>query len=1103
MRKLITSLCMLMLCCALTYAQTRTVTGKVTDAQGKPVPYATVTVKGTGTAVSADENGNFSIEAAPNSVLVFSASGYQGSEVNIKNQTSVTALVSGQNNMSEVVVTALGIRRSRNSLPYSTQSVTGDEIIKTQNSNFVENLSGKVAGLQITSSNTLGGSTNVILRGLKSLTQSNQALFVVDGVPYDNTNQSRTVTGNIVTSGTGFDLGNSASDINPEDIESVSVLKGAAASALYGSRASNGVVLITTKKGKKNSGIGVTANFGITVGSVDKSTMPVYQTEYGQGYGSSGYNPAIPSQNGFFYYQPIFNSNGQRVSIVHTDEDAGTGPAYDPSLMVYNWDAFSPGNPNYGKATPWMPAAHYDPIYFLQTPVNQTASVFAQGGGENGTFKLGLSHSDDKGLLPNSDLLKNMVNLNVTHSLTDKVTLGGELNYAHIAGLGRYGFGYTGTSADPFTDFRQWWPTNVDIYAQKADFFRTGQNATWNWLTSAYSVDQTLTSTLKKPAYHNNWYYTRYVDYENDSRDRYFGNVNFNYKIAPFLNLMGRMSIDNWNELMETRFDKGSVETSSYNRFNSSFKETNYDLLLNFDKNISSNLNLKALLGGNIRQVNNQNVRAITNGGLIVPGFFSLSNSVNPNLPTEYYSDKEVDGLFTGATLSYKEMLTLDATLRRDKSSTLPLAHNSYYYPAVSGNFVFSKLMPSAEWLSYGKLRANYAEVGGDAPVYSVFNTYTSVAPISKLPISAFNGQPMFSLTNYYNNPNLLPESNKTYELGAELSFLKNRIGLDVTYYNAKQINQIMPIYGSNASGYTFFFVNGGTVQNKGWEVSLNLTPVKSKNFMWNANINWSKNQNTVLSLYNNQSSFVMQSLQNSIQIVAEVGKSEGIIRGTDYKYLNGQKLVDANGYYELSSNALSDIGNVNPEWLAGINNSFKYKNLTLSFLIDVRKGGDVYSLDMDYGSSSGLYPETAGKNDLGKSVRAPLGQGGGIILPGVTADGKPNTTRIDESDINAGFYTFSSSYGMADKSYVYDASYVKLRELAISYALPKGVISSLKVIKGLEFSLTGRNLWIIHKNLPYSDPEQGISSGNASMGFQSGAYPTVRTFGFNIRAKF
>jgi TonB-linked SusC/RagA family outer membrane protein len=1085
MRKIVSALIVVLLCFSMAAtAQVKTITGKVTDDKGNAVPYSSVTVKGTNTGASADNTGSFSIKAKPGSTLVFSALGFQNAEFVLKNSTDV-AITLAQNNdkIAEVVVTtALGLKRSRSSLGYAAQQVGADELNRTPNTNFVNNLSGKVAGLQITAATTMGGSTNAILRGMKSLTQSNQALFVVDGVPYDNTNQSRG----------GFDLGNAASDINPDDIESITVLKGAAASALYGSRASNGVIAITTKKGHKGKGLGVTVNVGVQLGSPDKSTLPTYQTIYGEGYGSAGNDPGGPNIPGFFYYTPTFNSPTP-VKVVQTDVDAGTGPAYDPSIMVYNWDAFSPGNPNYGKATPWQPAAHNKPTDFFVTPVTTTTSVSIDGGGDKSTFKLSYNNNTDKGMIPNSHILKNQLGFASTYTVADGFTVGATAYYTGDNALNRNLYSYSGTT-NIMSDFRQWWPTNVDISELKSDYYRTFSNATWNWL-GGYTTN--VLGNIAKPAYHNNPYWQVQQNYENDSRDRIFGNVYANYKINSHFNLLGRVSLDNYNQKVETRTNVGSVEQSGYSRINIGYSQTSYDFLFNYDQTFGK-FNVKALLGGNVTQQVNQAISSSSNGGLVIPSFFSLSNSVKtPLAPSESYSQKEVDGIFAGATVSYKEMLTLDGTIRRDQSSTLPKANNSYYYPSVTGNFVFSKVLSSLTWLSYGKLRANYAQVGGDAPVFSLQNTYAAG--------TAFNSQTVFSAPGTNNNPALIPETNKSYEFGVEASFLRSRIGFDVTYYHSQQINQIMPVTVSRASGYSTFYVNGGTVQNAGVELTVNLVPVRVKNFTWNLSVNWTKNNNKVISLYNNQPSYTIAQLQNSIQIVAEAGHPYGVLRGTDYTYLNGQPEVDATGHYILNSNSHVDIGNMNPNWFGGISNSFSYKNLALSFLIDVRQGGQVYSLDMDYGSSSGLYPQNgAFLNDLGKLARSPLAAGGGIILKGVNAsDGKPNTTRIDESDINSGNYSYSSAYGESDRAYVYDASYVKLRELAITYSLPAKVITKIGFLKGIDVALTGRNLWIIHKNVPYADPEQGQASGNASMGFQQGVYPTMRTIGCNVKLKF
>ena len=410
--------------------------------------------------------------------------------------------------------------------------------------------------------------------------------------------------------------------------------------------------------------------------------------------------------------------------------------------------------------------------------------------------------------------------------------------------------------------------------------------------------------------------------------------------------------------------------------------------------------------------------------------------------------------------------------------------------------------------MSYGKLRANFAEVGGDAPVYSTANTYTAGTP--------FNSQTLFSYTTTNNNPDLRPERNTTYEAGAELAFLHNRLGLDVTYYHSRLSDQIMPITPSAASGFTSFYVNGGTIQNQGVELTLNAVPVRTRHFSWNIVLNWSKNDNKVISLYGGQPSYTIASYQNGIQLVAETGKSYGILRGTDYQYLHGQRL-DSNGYPIKATNSLSDIGNVNPDWLGSITNTVTYKRFSLSFLIDVKKGGDVYSLDQDYGSWSGVLPSTAGKNSLGNPIRSPLSDGGGVLLSGVTRDGKPNTTLVDAYDINVdgSAFPFGSVNSLAARSYVYDAGYIKLRELSLAYSLPTSVFGKQNVIKGIDLSLSGRNLWIIHKNLPYADPEQGAASTtpnsttpivynpNASIGYQTGVYPSVRNLAFNVKFKF
>lgn len=1092
---------------AVAFGQSITVSGTVENEKGEPLSGTAVRIKGESKGfVIVNNNGKFSITTEIGKTIEFLAVGYVGKSVVVES-TAPLDIVLVQNEdttLNDVVVTAMGVRRNVNTLPYAAQQVEGNEVSKTNNLNPVSSLSGKIAGLQITQANTMGGSSNVILRGIKSITQSNQALFVVDGVPYDNTNQSMS----------SFDLGNVAADLNGDDIASISVLKGAAASALYGSRAANGVIMITTKKAQSNS-LRVSVSFGAVVGFVDNSTLPTYQTQYGQGYGSSG-NQGNPSQYSFFYYEPIFNSNGASVPIVPTDVDQATGAAFDPSLNVYTWNSFMPGDPLYGKTSPWAAAKDYKPQNYFVTPVTTSTNISVYGGGSNGDFKMVYRNDNDKDFMPNSHLQKNNLTIGATRNLFANLSIGGDFNYQNTIATNRYMYAYTGTTS-PMTDFRQWWAPNISLSELKNDYYHANPfggvaNATWNWGQSAYMNNNSyaaLSSSAARPAYHDNPYWYAYTNYENDRRDRFFGNVHLDYKLNSLLHIMARVAKDYYQEMVQTRSDVGSQSTPGYYRFNGSHDEMNYDLQVNLNVALTHDLNLTALLGGNIRQDVDQSLSNATSGGLVVPGIFSMANSVGTpstpvasntyiygtaGAPAEFYGKKEVDGIYGQATLNYKDLLTLDGSLRRDKSSTLPTNNNVYWYPSVSLNFQFAQLLRNWTWLSHGKVWANYAEVANDAPIYSIYNLYSLLSP--------FNGQTTASVPSTNNNTNLLPETQKGWETGIEAAFLNNRLGFSVTYYSTRQINQIMPISVSTATGYGYFYENGGSIQNSGLEVQVNLTPVRTKNFQWDMVINWSNNKQKVLSLYNNQPQYTVASYQNSIRLEAIPGHSYQI-QGTDYVYKNGQRVIDDNGYYEIAPNSYTNLGTPFPTWRGGINNSFRYKAFTLSFLVDVSHGGYVYSLDMDYGSGSGLYPRTAGLNDRGKPVRSPIADGGGIILKGVHEDGTPNTTRIEESDINTGDYTFSSAYGEADREFVYDASYIKLRELNLTYSLPSSIFRNIKYLRGIDISLMGRNLWIIHKNEPYADPEQGQASGNASMGFQNGAYPTYRNIGLNVKFNF
>ena len=1048
-------------------AQTRQVTGKVTSSEdGSALPGVSVSLKGTSRGTTTGADGSYKISVGDGAVLVYSFVGYKQQTISVASQSAINVvLASDASELNEVVVTALGLTRTKNSLPYAAQQVKGDELTRVRTGNAFQALSGKVAGLQITQGNAVGGSTNVVIRGNKSLTGNNQALFVVDGVPIDNSNKN---SSNQVTGRGGYDYGNAASDINPDDIESMTVLKGAAATALYGSRASNGVIMIQTKKAKK--GLGLSINAGLTVGTIDKTTFPTYQNQYGAGY-SDPYQ-----KDGFLYFDA--NGDGVKDYVVPTAEDASYGVKFD-NRPVYTWDSFDPAGPNYMKTSPWA-AAKNTPVTFYETAISNNTAIQLDGANDKGTFKLGFTRNEERGTLPNSLVSKNIINLGGSYNINNKLTASATANFSTVDGLGRYGSGYSGLNVNQ--NFRQWYQTNVDIQDQKTAYFRNNQNVTWNW------GDPSTPAGLK-PIYTDNYYWTRYQNYQNDTRSRIFGNAMLNYKATDYLNLMGRVTLDTYNEFQEERTAVGSQAAAGYSRLDRTFNETNYDLLANFDKTFFTDFNVKALAGLNLRKSYARAISAATNGGLIVPGLYSVANSKGTvAAPSESYTPREVFGLFGGLTLSYKNFLTLDGTIRQDKSSTLPVANNAYLYYSGAASWNFSEHFKDLPWLTSGKLRVNYATVGNDAPWGAIRNVYDQPAP--------FGSTILFSAPSTQNNPFLKPEQTQSREIGLEMAFMQNRLGFDLTYYQTNTLDQIMPASVSTATGFSSTYVNAGNIENQGVELSLFANPIKTADFSWNVNVNFTKNNSLVLSLYNGSQNLQIATFQGGVSFNATVGQPYGIIQGKTWNLKDGQKLVKANGRYDITTTTTNNIGNVNPNWIGGVNNSFRYKNLTFNFLIDIKQGGNVFSLDQYYGAATGVLAESAGLNDKGNPSRNSIADGGGVIMPGVKADGTPNDIRVENE-----YGTYGYAYNPA-AAFVYDASYIKLREANIVYSVPSSIVRKLGGVKGVDLSVFGRNLWIIQKFVPYSDPEENLSSGNIQ-GYQSGAYPTTRSIGFNVKLLF
>ncbi len=1031
-----------------------------------PIPGVSVLIKGTQTGTQTDFDGNYEIKASTGAVLQFSFVGMKTVLQTVGKSNIINVMMQEDaENLQEVVVTALGISRDKKSLGYASQSVNGDDVSNVKSGNVVNALSGKVAGIQIKRNTNMGGSTNVVIRGNTSLTGDNQALFVVDGVPMSNANlngaSQQQARG-------GYDYGNFASDINSDDVESVNVLKGAAATALYGSRAANGAIIITTKKGTKNNKVDITLNSGITIGSIDKSTFVKYQSQYGSGYGK------YYGSTGYFDEGDV-DGDGVDDLIVPLTEDASFGGKFDPSLSVYHWNSLDPESPYYLQKRPWV-AATNKPDKFFNDAVTYNTNLSMSGSTDSGTYRFSYTSFIQNGIMPNSELRRNTAALNASSKLTDKLTVTAGANFVKSDATGRNETGY---SDNILTSFRQWYQTNVDVKELQDIYFKTKRNVTWN----PSSFDNPA------PIYWDNPYWVRYENYETDSRSRFFGNMGLNYKITDWLNVDGKISIDTYSYIQEERTNNGSNPTAKYTRYNVDFTELNYDLMLNFNKDITEKINLNGVIGTNIRRTDANSIYARTNGGLIVDRLYAISNSIGtPSAPSEGASKIGVDGVYGMFSLGYNKTFYLDVTGRQDHSSTLPAANSKYFYPSVATSVIFSELV-DAPWLSFGKARLNYAEVGSSAGFGQLNDVLTKPDP--------FGVNQIYSVNSTKRNPNLKPEATKSIEAGLEMYFLKRRLGVDFSWYKTNTINQIMPVSISTATGYSSKYVNAGEIENKGVEVSLTGSPIKTDDFRWDVNVNWSKNNNKVISLYEEVKNLVLGSFQGGITLNATVGQPYGTLQGTDFVYTNGQRTITSAGYYSKTGTTNNVIGNMNPEWNAGVNNKFTYKNFNLSFLIDVQKGGSIFSLDTWYGFATGLYDQSVGLNDRGVDKRETLANGGGNLLKGVQADGSVNTVYG-----RADYYGNGLGYARAPNAlHIYDASYIKLREVAFAYNLPSKMLEN-SFISSLQLSVIGSNLWIIHKNMPYADPEAGLSSGNLQ-GYQSGVLPSTRDLGFNVKIQF
>lgn len=1054
---------------SLAMAQTVTVTGVVTSADdGEPIIGASVLVKGTNTGTITGILGDFTIPNAPSSAttLIISYVGMVSQEVAIQPGTLQVALKSDAKTLDEVVVTAMGISREKKALGYALQEVKSDEITQAAQLNVANSLSGKVAGIQITSQGgQIGASQNIVIRGNSSF-GNNSPLIVVDGVPIQNDNGT----------GSSVNLGSGLNDINPEDIASISVLKGGSA-ALYGMRAGNGVILITTKSGKKDKGIQVSYDGSFTVDQI--YNLPKLQNKYGQGYyGSeydwkeSGYSETMSyqdfaAQNGFSYYDGTGNG-------VNDNADESWGPRLDIGLLIPQYN--SPVIDGVRQATPWV--SHPDNIKdFFEIGYSQNHVISLTATTEKSSTRVSLGFRDQKGTTPNTDQKRYSAAVNSRMDVNKYLEFNLSANFIRTKSNNLPGTGYD--QRNVLQSLLQWHGRQIDINDLKANYDQKDANGNYthyNW-QQAYAVN---------PYWVLNHNLNKYV------RDRFYGKASIFIKPTDWLKFEGRLGFDHYDSNQLSNVEWSIDYPDGYFRdYDRRATETNADFIAYFTKQLGD-FNVNALAGANYRDYTYE-IKALGADGLTVPGVYTVANAKGNAYTSENHNTRRSNSVYANLSLGWKNQLYADISVRNDWDSTLK---DAFFYPSFSGSWIVTETLPMlthGKWLNFLKLRGGWAKIGNATDPY-VSNAYYSVLS------APFDGTTLYYNPTTYPAKNLRPEMVKTWEIGLEASFLDNRIHFDGAYYQKSTTDQIMQANVSTATGYNSMYINAGKVSNKGVELQLSADLFRNpKGFSWTTTFNWSKDKSRIDELYSDP--VTGQKLEAyqigsswSCKSYAMVGKSWGTLVGTGYVYNEDGSILVENGMPKYETG--KEIGNVTPDWLAGWSNEFTYKDWSFGFLLDFRKGGDVYSVSQAFGAQTGIYDFTAAGDIRENGVIA----GKNVLTDQVfkTADGQINDVAVNAKDFFANFYTICQMS-------VFDGSFLKLREAHLSYTFPKSLLKNT-FIKSAKISLVGTNLallWVHKSNLTHLDPESTTGSLNENVGFESNAYPPSRSFGLKVGLTF
>jgi TonB-linked SusC/RagA family outer membrane protein len=1034
-------------------AQQTTITGHVLNEANGPLEAVRVSIASllVGANTGADGRYTFTVPAAQSGKTVSIVArriGYEPRTVvvtlNGATMTQDFQLNPAPVSLNAVVTTALGQQVEKSKLGTAQQEVSSELLNTTFDPNVVNQLEGKVSGVNIVGSGTQGGSTNITIRGYTSITGSNQPLFIVDGVPVSNNDRGSSQNGGGMVG--SKDFGSVIQDINPDDIASLTVLKGPNAAALYGSRAANGVILITTKRGAGNV---PAMQFSSSVTFDRPSRLPDFQNQYGQG-----------SAGQFKWVNGLGALDGN---------DQSYGPKLDGRLI----DQFT------GPQQPWV--AHPDNVSsFFNTGRTEDANFSISGGTERASARLSVSGENVDGIIPNSFLRRLGGVASGTLQASDKLSLNGSVDYVRNDGVNRPGQGYVGGIVE---GLYVWFGRQVDMQALKNNWMKSASmnngpsNREFNWNYS----------------YHNNPYFMQYDNPEQDQRDRVIATGSATYKFTDWLSATARSGTDTYRYNISANYAEGNIELNNgsntvnpayagaFTQVGDQYTENNTEVLLNGVHNLFSNLSLNATAGAN-RRYSQYNQASVVVNGITVAGTYNVANAGLPPVNAQTITNQAVNSVYGSAALTWNGWWTVEGTARNDWSSTLPPGQNSYFYPSVSTSIVLTDAIPALRnrsVLTFLKLRGGTARVGNDAPPYSLYTTYVGNA-------SKFDGLSLFSLGNQLLNPNLKPETTHSNEGGVEMGFWGGRVSVDASIYDKFTTDEITALALPSSTGYASKLVNAGKIDNKGFEALLNIEPVHNDRWSWNTTFNFSRNRGRVVSLYPGLESIVFGQFQGSVDVEARPGQPLGTIRGYTIKRdASGKPLLDDIGEFE-PSDTLSVLGNIQPDWLGGWVNSVRYKALTLTTTLDMRHGGKIFSGTNFYGTATGVLKSTLHGREVDWNNP-------GIVINGIIeSTGQPNTQTITTEQ-----YWQSLAYNSIAEPYVYDDSFIKLREVRLGYDVPARWASKLSA-NSVNVALVGRNLWT-HTNVPNIDPEVTYNTGS-NQGIEYGALPAARSMGFAVR---